>query len=56
MDELLDALGVQVVDVPDLSLRGAWVRPVRVLLVRSGLNDEDRAEVIDWGLLQACGA
>jgi hypothetical protein len=51
---LLAALGVVVVEVPDLPDEGCWVDSQRVALIRSGLDDETREWILDWMVQRAC--
>lgn len=53
-DDLLAALGVVVVEVPDLPDESCWVNSQRVALIRSGLDDETREWVLDWVVQRAC--
>ena len=53
MDQVLDALGVIVVEVPGLRAEVAYVRDQGVGLIRAGLDDERHAGALDW-LVTAC--
>lgn len=44
--QLLAALGVRVIEVPDLGADGHYARDVRILLVASGLDQERREAVV----------
>lgn len=49
----LRALGLTVVEVPDLPAKATLVRDQRVFLVRKGLDPGDRGWVAAWMLEQA---
>lgn len=51
---VLAALQVKVAEVDGLPDPGCWVRSQRVLLIRAGLDDEQREEVLDEAMLAAC--
>ena len=55
-DDLLTALGVTVVEVEGLPSQGCWVKSQRVVLVRAGLDDEARDDVLDFAMQVACRA
>ena len=47
-------VGVTLVDVPNLASRAVYVRSQRVGLIRAELEGTDRAEAIDYLLIEAC--
>ena len=49
----LAALGVKVVEVQGLALTGCWVRSVRVGLIREGVSEDERWQVLDYFTQQA---
>lgn len=55
MFRLLEAFGVQVVEVDRLQTAVCWVEDERTALIRRGLDDQTRAWVVDWLLPRAAG-